>query len=208
MRIMVMDGQGGGVGRSLLEALKERFPEAELIAVGTNATATANMMKSGVTSGATGENAVVYNSKRADVIVGPVGIVMADAMLGEITPTMAAAVASNDAKLILIPMSKCHATIVGVESRRLGNTLRRLWMRSLRTVSELTEELRVLPTGMRIIAIDGRCAAGKTTLAARLAKELGGDVIHMDDFFCRLTLRTQERRSEPGGNVHYERILF
>ena len=95
MRIMVMDGQGGGVGRSLLEALKERFPEAEL-------------------------NAVVYNSKRADVIVGPVGIVMADAMLGEITPTMAAAVASNDAKLILIPMSKCHATIVGVESRRLG----------------------------------------------------------------------------------------
>ena len=119
MRIMVMDGQGGGVGRSLLEALKERFPEAELIAVGTNATATANMMKSGVTSGATGENAVVYNSKRADVIVGPVGIVMADAMLGEITPTMAAAVASNDAKLILIPMSKCHATIVGVESRRL-----------------------------------------------------------------------------------------
>ena len=116
MRIMVMDGQGGGVGRSLLEALKERFPEAELIAVGTNATATANMMKSGATSGATGEN----NSKRADVIVGPVGIVMADAMLGEITPTMAAAVASNDAKLILIPMSKCHATIVGVESRRLG----------------------------------------------------------------------------------------
>jgi hypothetical protein len=114
MRIMVMDGQGGGVGRSLLEALKERF------AVGTNATATANMMKSGVTSGATGENAVVYNSKRADVIVGPMGIVMADAMLGEITPTMAAAVASNDAKLILIPMSKCHATIVGVESRRLG----------------------------------------------------------------------------------------
>ena len=121
MRIMVMDGQGGGVGRSLLEALKERFPEAELIAVGTNATATANMMKSGVISGATGENAVVYNSKRADVIMGPMGIVMADAMLGEITPTMAAAVvASNDAKLILIPMSKCHATIVGVESRRLG----------------------------------------------------------------------------------------
>ena len=112
MRIMVMDGQGGGVGRSLLEAFKERFPEADLIAVGTNATATANMMKSGVTSGATGENAVVYNSKRADVIV--------DAMLGEITPTMAAAVASGDAKLVLLPMNKCHATIVGVENRRLG----------------------------------------------------------------------------------------
>lgn len=120
MRIMVMDGQGGGVGRSLLETLKERFPEAELIAVGTNATATANMMKSGVTSGATGENAVIYNSKRADVIVGPVGIVMANAMLGEITPAMAEAVTSHDAKLILIPMSKCHATIVGVGGKRLG----------------------------------------------------------------------------------------
>ena len=79
-------------------------------------------------------------------------------------------------------------------------------MRSLRTVSELTEELRVLPTGMRIIAIDGRCAAGKTTLAARLAKELGGDVIHMDDFFLPLELRTEERFREPGGNVHYERF--
>ena len=160
------------------------------------------MMKSGVTSGATGENAVVYNSKRADVIVGPVGIVMADAMLGEITPTMAAAVASNDAKLILIPMSKCHATIVGVESRRLGEYI-------VEAVDEIAENcfLRVLPTGMRIIAIDGRCAAGKTTLAARLAKELGGDVIHMDDFFLPPALRTQERRSEPGGNVHYERFL-
>lgn len=120
MRIMVMDGQGGGVGRSLLETLKERFPGAELIAVGTNATATANMMKSGVTNGATGENAVVFNSRRADVIVGPVGIVMADAMLGEITPTMAAAVASNGARLILIPMNKCHATIVGTTGKKLG----------------------------------------------------------------------------------------
>lgn len=120
MKIMVMDGQGGGVGRSLLETLRERFPEAELIAVGTNATATANMMKSGVTSGATGENAVVYNSKRADVIAGPIGIVMADAMLGEITGVMAAAVASSDAKLILLPMSKCHATIVGINVKRLG----------------------------------------------------------------------------------------
>lgn len=80
-------------------------------------------------------------------------------------------------------------------------------MRLLKTVSELTEELRTLPADMRIIAIDGRCAAGKTTLAARLAKELDGDVIHMDDFFLPVELRTPERRSEPGGNVHYERFL-
>lgn len=80
-------------------------------------------------------------------------------------------------------------------------------MRSLKTVSELLEELRTLPAEIRIIAIDGRCAAGKTTLAAELAGQLGGDVIHMDDFFLPPKLRTPERRSEPGGNVHYERFL-
>lgn len=80
-------------------------------------------------------------------------------------------------------------------------------MRSQKTVSELTEELRTLPDKIRIIAIDGRCAAGKTTLAAQLAEELGGDVIHMDDFFLPPELRTPERRKEPGGNVHYERFL-
>ena len=80
-------------------------------------------------------------------------------------------------------------------------------MRSRRFFNDLAEELRELPKEVRIIAIDGRCAAGKTTLAARLVKELGGDVIHMDDFFLPPALRTQERRSEPGGNVHYERFL-
>ena len=80
-------------------------------------------------------------------------------------------------------------------------------MRSQRFFSDLAEELRALPAEVRIIAIDGRCAAGKTTLAARLVKELGGDVIHMDDFFLPPALRTPERRSEPGGNVHYERFL-
>ena len=80
-------------------------------------------------------------------------------------------------------------------------------MRSLKTVSELLEELRTLPAEIRIIAIDGRCAAGKTTLAAELAEQIGGDVIHMDDFFLPPKLRTPERRSEPGGNVHYERFL-
>ena len=96
MRIMVMDGQGGGVGRSLIEELHVRFPEAEIVAVGTNAAATANMMKGGAAVGATGENAAVYNSGKADVIAGPIGIVMANAMLGEITPRMAEAVASAD----------------------------------------------------------------------------------------------------------------
>ncbi len=119
MRIMIMDGQGGGVGKSLVEALASAYPQAELVAVGTNAMATANMMKGGTANGATGENAVVYNSGRVDVIVGPIGIVMANAMLGEITPKMAEAVSSSEASLFLIPMNRFHATVVGVESKKL-----------------------------------------------------------------------------------------
>jgi len=120
MRIMIMDGQGGGVGKALVEKLSAEFPQAELIAVGTNATATSNMMKGGTINGATGENAVIYNCSRVDVIAGPMGIVLANAMLGEITPRMAEAVASSEAKLFLVPMNKCHATVVGVENKKLG----------------------------------------------------------------------------------------
>ena len=124
MKIMIMDGQGGGVGKSLVEALAQACPKEELIAVGSNATATANMMKGGTVNGATGENAVIYNSQRVDVIVGPIGIVLANAMLGEITPKMAEAVASSDAKLILIPMNRFHATVVGVETRKLADYIK------------------------------------------------------------------------------------
>ncbi len=120
MKIMVMDGQGGGVGRSLVEELSGRYPQAQILAVGTNATATTNMMKGGTGIGATGENAVVYNSSRVDVIVGPVGIVMANAMYGEITPRMAEAVASSDARLLLIPMNRCDTKVVGVENKKLS----------------------------------------------------------------------------------------
>lgn len=118
---MVMDGQGGGVGRSLVEEIRMRYPEAWVAAVGTNAAATANMMKGGASAGATGENAVLYNSRRADVIVGPIGIVMANAMLGEITPKMAEAVSSADVPVLLIPMSKSNAQVAGVVDRKLGD---------------------------------------------------------------------------------------
>lgn len=124
MKIMVMDGQGGGVGRSLVEELHSRYPKAELIAVGTNATATSNMMKGGTAIGATGENAVIYNSTRVDAILGPIGIIMANAMLGEITPKMAEAVASSDVPLLLIPMSRCNAQVMGVEGRKLSDNIR------------------------------------------------------------------------------------
>jgi len=124
MRIVIIDGQGGGVGKALVEELTKVCPAAELIAVGTNATATANMMKGGTIYGATGENAVIYNCARADVIVGPMGIVMANSMLGEITPKMAEAVSSSEAALFLIPMNRCHATIVGIETKKLSEYIR------------------------------------------------------------------------------------
>lgn len=124
MKIMIMDGQGGGVGRSLVEALRARYPDVELIAVGTNAAATANMMKGGTAVGATGENAVVYNSAKVDAILGPIGIIMANAMMGEITPRMAEAVASSDVPVLLIPMSRCNAQVLGVEERKLADNIK------------------------------------------------------------------------------------
>ncbi len=120
MNVLIIDGQGGGVGRLLVERIAEQFQDANIIACGTNSMATANMLKGAKISGATGENAVVYNARRADVIVGPVGIVMANAMLGEITPVMAAAVTDSDARIILIPMNRCQTKIVGVQEKKIS----------------------------------------------------------------------------------------
>ena len=121
MRVMVMDGQGGGVGKLLVETLLATIPGVEVIAVGTNATATANMMKGGTALGATGENAVIYNSARADAICGPMGILMANAMLGEISPAMAVAGSGAEVPVFLIPMGKCNAKIAGVAEKKLAD---------------------------------------------------------------------------------------
>lgn len=114
MMILVVDGQGGGLGRLLVRELKGAFPQAEIAAVGTNSTAANAMMKAGADFAATGENAVVVNCRRADVIVGPIGIVIADALLGEITPAMAAAVCQSGAKRVLVPINHCENYVVGV----------------------------------------------------------------------------------------------
>lgn len=116
MTILVIDAQGGGIGRQLVSSITQTLPEAELIAIGTNTTATTAMIKAGARSAATGENAVVVGCRKADIIVGPVGIVIADAMLGEITPKMALAVAQSRAKRILIPFSYCDNVIVGAST--------------------------------------------------------------------------------------------
>ena len=112
--ILIIDAQGGGIGRLLVSAIRQELPAAALTAVGGNSAATAAMLKAGADQAATGENAVAVACRRADVILGPIGIVIADAMLGEITPKMAAAVAQSGAKRILIPFDHCDNIVVGV----------------------------------------------------------------------------------------------
>ena len=115
MRFLVIDGQGGRLGRRLLECVREVCPDAEITAVGTNSAATENMRRSECADHlATGENAVVVACRRAEVIVGPLGIALADALMGEITPAMAHAVTASDADRILIPMNLCQTYVAGV----------------------------------------------------------------------------------------------
>ena len=114
MKIVVIDGQGGGIGRALVSGIKANVPGCTLTAVGTNSAATIAMQKAGADKAATGENAVIVACRTADVIVGPVGIVVADALLGEVTPQMAQAVGSSTARKILIPVNMCDTIVVGV----------------------------------------------------------------------------------------------
>lgn len=114
MRILVIDGQGGNIGRQLVKMISEAFPAAQIHAVGTNSVATSNMMKGGDITAATGENAVIVGCRKADVIVGPLGIVVADSLEGEVTPKMSVAVAQSNAVRILVPMNKCNNVVAGV----------------------------------------------------------------------------------------------
>ncbi|MBP3868670.1 MAG: DUF3842 family protein [Solobacterium sp.] len=113
MRILIIDAQGGGLGKQLIAKIRKELPEVYITAVGTNVTATGTMLKAGADEAATGENAVCVCVKKADYIIGPLGIVIADAMLGEITADVAAAVAQASAKRILIPFSSCDTYIAG-----------------------------------------------------------------------------------------------
>ena len=123
MRILVIDGQGGGIGRSLVELLVKNFPDAEVGATGTNSIATETMLKGGPSFSATGENAILFNAAEADVIIGPAGIIMANALHGEISPAIAMAVSSSKAKVVLIPMNHCRAYIAGVEEKKVAEYL-------------------------------------------------------------------------------------
>ncbi|GAB6086241.1 DUF3842 family protein [Alkaliphilus crotonatoxidans] len=117
MKIAVIDGQGGGLGRTIIEKMKNQLKSdnLEIIALGTNSLATSNMMKAGAHSGATGENAIKVMANRVDVIVGPLAILVANAMMGEITSEMAAAVASSPAQKMILPMNRCGIFVAGIK---------------------------------------------------------------------------------------------
>lgn len=115
MKIMVIDGQGGGLGRILVSSIKEAFPKSEVLAVGTNSAATYQMMKAGADNSATGENAVIVGSRKVDLIIGPIGMVIADSLFGEITPKMALSISQSTAKRIIIPINHCDNLVAGVQ---------------------------------------------------------------------------------------------
>jgi hypothetical protein len=134
MQLMIMDGQGGGIGAAIIKSLRDAMAvDLTILALGTNSAATTRMMKAGANRGATGENAIVRTSGLVDVIIGPLAIIMADAMMGEVTPAMAGAVASSPARKILIPLGQERVSIVGVT----GEPLPHLAEQVVRLVKEM-----------------------------------------------------------------------
>lgn len=122
--VLVVDAQGGGMGAQLVKRLKPRLPQGcTLLCTGTNVLATSAMLKAGAPQGATGENAIIYNAGRAQVILGPIGIILANGILGEVSPAIAAAVSGSAAKKVLIPSNHCSVAVAGTADRRLDEYL-------------------------------------------------------------------------------------
>ena len=137
-RICVIDGQGGGIGSAVIKKLKEVFEERiEIIALGTNAIATSQMLKARANRGASGENAIIQTVKSADVIIGTIGIVLANAMMGEVTPGMAEAVATSPARKILIPLSQEPLEVVGITRAPLPHLIEELVCENLKSFLQM-----------------------------------------------------------------------
>jgi len=122
-KVVIIDGQGGKMGQLLIEKIKLTQAKCKIFAIGTNSIATSNMLKSGADFGATGENPIIVNSKNADVIIGPIGIVVADSLLGEITPAIAVAIGQSRAEKILIPINRCSTHIVGTQNQPVADMI-------------------------------------------------------------------------------------
>jgi len=123
MKVVIIDGQGGSLGKALVEAIRRNHPTLEILAIGTNSMAASAMLRSGATAIATGENPVVVAARDAEIIIGPLGIIAADSLHGEITPAMASAISQSKAHKILIPITKCNISIVGKQELPLGEMI-------------------------------------------------------------------------------------
>lgn len=126
MKIVVVDGQGGKMGAAVIQELIASRISADIIAVGTNSIATSAMLNARPTAGATGENAVIANCRDADYVIGPIGIIVADALHGEISPAMATAVGQSRGKKILLPVSRCNTLVIGVEEMSLTEYIKQI----------------------------------------------------------------------------------
>ncbi|WP_069650068.1 DUF3842 family protein [Caloranaerobacter ferrireducens] len=124
MKIAVVDGQGGGLGKSIVEKIRSEIKDdIEIIALGTNSLATSNMLKAGANAGATGENAVKVMSQKVDIIIGPIAILIANSMMGEITPVMAEAISTSEARKIILPLNRCNVYIAGTQELNINQML-------------------------------------------------------------------------------------
>ena len=135
MKTLIIDGQGGGLGRAITAALRQALPDLALIALGTNAIATTAMLKAGAQQGATGESAIRWQCRDAGLILGPTGLLTAGALLGEISPAIAAAVGESPAHKLLIPSDRCNVQVIGVRAQSMDDAVR-----------ELVERVRVMVT--------------------------------------------------------------
>jgi hypothetical protein len=138
VRVMVMDGQGGGIGATIIKGIREAMGnEVEILALGTNSIATSRMMKAGANRGATGENAICRTSQAADIIMGPLAVLVANSMMGEVTPRMAEAVGSSGASKILIPLIQERVKIVGVTAEPLPHLVNQ----AIRVMKEMRQDV-------------------------------------------------------------------
>lgn len=140
MKIAVIDGQGGGIGKYVIERIRASLGvDVEILALGTNSLATSSMLKAGANEGATGESAIVFNADRADIIIGPIAIIIAFSMLGELTSKMAEAISKSPSKKILLPINKSNVQIVGVKNEPLPHL-----------VDHVIEELKRMEDGKNV----------------------------------------------------------
>ncbi|HDM10706.1 MAG: DUF3842 family protein [Deltaproteobacteria bacterium] len=138
MRLAVIDGQGGGIGATIIKGIRQEIGQGvEVLALGTNSAATSRMMKAGANKGATGENAIVVTCKKVDIIIGPIGIIMANSMMGEVTREMAAAVTTSGAQKLLLPLTQENVLVVGASTEPLPH----LVQAAIKMVKEIFEDV-------------------------------------------------------------------